>query len=79
MEDDALDKMLSGITTIEEMSRATGIKVDLGRPEQVPTVEEGEPELIPIDLEEKMRDQGAILAEKDVEEYQRKITSWLSK
>jgi len=79
MKDDALDKVLSGITTVEEMSRATGIMVDLGRPEQVPPVEEGEAELIPIDLKEKIRDQGVILAEKDVEDYQRKITSWLSK
>ena len=79
MEDDALEKVRNGITTIEEMSRATGITVDIGRPAQVLPVEEGEPALTPIDLDEKMLDQGPTLADKDVEEYQQKITHWLSK
>jgi type IV pilus assembly protein PilB len=79
MEDDALQKVLSGITTIEEMSRATGIAVDIGRPDEVVQVEEEEPMLTPIGLEEKTISSGPALAEKDVDDYQQKITHWLSK
>jgi len=79
MEDDALDKVLKGITTIEEMSRATGIAVDIGRPDEVAPVEEVEPMLTPIGLEDKMSSTGPALAEKDVDDYQQKITHWLSK
>ncbi|MEA1928286.1 MAG: GspE/PulE family protein, partial [Candidatus Auribacterota bacterium] len=79
MEDDALEKVLAGVTTIEEMSRATGITVDIGRPKKVQEVEAGEPDLTPIDLDEKSRDQGPVLKEKDVDEYQEKITHWLSR
>lgn len=79
MEDDALEKVLNGMTTIEEMSRAIGIMVDIGRSDEVLPVEEGEPVLLPIDLDEKKIDQGPILKNKDVEDYQQKITHWLSK
>lgn len=78
MEDDALEKVLSGITSIEEMSRITGIKVDLGTPE--PTVVEAEePSLVSSAFEESPAEDLAGLADKDVEDYQEKITHWLSK
>jgi len=79
MKDDALQKVLSGTITIEEMSRALGIMVDIGRPEANILIEEGEPELTPINLDEKRIDQGPTLENKDVEDYQQKITHWLSK
>ena len=79
MKDDALQKVLSGTITIEEMSRALGIMVDIGRPEANILIEEGEPELTLINLDEKRIDQGPALKDKDVEDYQQKITHWLSK
>jgi type II secretion system protein E len=78
MEDDALEKVLSGLTSIEEMSRITGITVDLGTPE--PTVLEAEESsLISSAFEESPSEDRAGLADKDVEDYQEKITHWLSK
>jgi type II secretory ATPase GspE/PulE/Tfp pilus assembly ATPase PilB-like protein len=78
MEDDALKKVLKGITTFEEMSRAIGITVDIGRQDEVLPDEE-EPVLTPIDLTEKSNSQGPALKNKDVDDYQQKITHWLSK
>lgn len=78
MEDDALEKVLSGLTSIEEMSRITGITVDLGTSE--PTVVEAEESsLISSAFEESPAEDRAGLADKDVEDYQEKITHWLSK
>jgi len=79
MEEDALEKVLAGVTTIEEMSRITGIKVDLGRPEPAEPAEAGEPSLAPAAFEEPPVEEAPALADKDVEEYQEKITHWLSK
>ncbi len=79
MEDDALAKVLAGVTTVEEMSRITGIKVDLGLPEPVEPEEAGEPALAPSAFEEPPAEERIVLAEKDVEKYQEKITHWLSK
>ena len=78
MEDDALAKVLKGIITFEEMSRAIGISVDIGRQDEIPTDEE-EPVLTPINLAEKKSSQGPALKDKDVDDYQQKITHWLSK
>jgi len=61
------------------MSRATGIVVDIGRPDEVVPMEELEPVLAPIGLEDKTISTGPALAEKDVDDYQQKITHWLSK
>ncbi len=79
MEDDALEKVLAGVTSIEEMSRITGIKVDLAPPAPAEPVETGEPILAPAAFEEPPAEERAVLADKDVEEYQEKITHWLSK
>ncbi len=79
METDALNKVMDGTTTIEEMSRITGIKVDIGRTEEVEPAAADEPALTPIALEEKMAEEVGSLADKDVDEYQQKITHWLSR
>lgn len=76
MEDDALAKVLAGVTTIEEMSRITGIKVDLDRPSPS---EPAEPAPAPSAFEEPLAEEPPVLADKDVEEYQEKITHWLSR
>ncbi len=78
MEDDALEKVLAGVTSIEEMSRITGIKVDLAPPEP-PPMEAGEPSLVPSGFEEAAAEERPVLADKDIEDYQEKITHWLSK
>ncbi len=79
MEEDALAKVLAGVTTIEEMSRLTGIKVDLDRPEPTEPAEAAEPALVPTGFEEAPPEDRSVLADKDVEAYQEKITHWLSK
>ncbi|MFH1037696.1 MAG: ATPase, T2SS/T4P/T4SS family [PVC group bacterium] len=79
MEEDALGKVLAGVTTVEEMARVTGTVVDIGRSEKEPVAEEGAPSLIPLVLEEKASNQEPVLEDKDVDEYQQKITHWLSK
>lgn len=79
MEDDALEKVLTGVTTVEEMSRAIGIMVDLGRSDEVTPDEEVEPVLTPIGFDEKKPEPMPILKNEDVEDYQQKITHWLSK
>jgi type IV pilus assembly protein PilB len=79
MKDDVLDKVLNGTTTIEEMVRVTGAKVDIGKEEEKEPGPEGavEPPVIPLGAEEQEPE--ASLAPKDVDEYQDKITHWLAR
>ncbi len=78
MRDDALEKVLSGLTTIEEMVRVTGAKVDIGKGEEKAAAPEGgEPASVPLAPEEQEPE--AAIGVKDVDEYQEKITHWLAK
>ncbi len=78
MRDDALEKVLSGLTTIEEMVRVTGAKVDIGKGEEKAAAPEGgEPASVPLAPEEQEPE--AAIGVKDVDEYQEKITHWLAR
>ncbi len=78
MEDEALQKVLDGITTVEEMTRVTGSKVDLGIEDEDKPAEET-PELVPLEITEKEEAPPGRLEAKDIDDYQEKITHWLSR
>jgi len=78
LKEDALDKVLNGMTTVEELARVTGIKVDAGKMEEAPQEVELEPMIVAPEAPPPP-EEGAPLGQKDVDEYQDKITHWLAK
>ncbi len=81
LKEDVMEKVTAGITTLEEMARVTGTKVDLGKDDEVPPVSEAGVEAMgPVPLEDGAAEaDGPVVVAKDVEDYQRKITSWLAR
>ncbi len=78
LREDALLKVREGLTTIEEMARVTGVKIDIGRAEEEP-LPEVEPESGPPVEGETPAEAAAGLEEKDLEDFREKITHWLAR
>ncbi|HPJ72768.1 MAG TPA: hypothetical protein PK636_08790, partial [bacterium] len=79
LKDDALRKVLDGETTVEEMARVTGTKVDLGPPEaEAPgsSGEAGEGEEV---LPETVFEEEGASDSLSIDDYERQITHWLAK
>ena len=78
LKEDAMNKVLSGVTTVEEIGRVTGIKVDAGEMEEAPPEVELEPMIVAPEAPPP-EEVGAPMGQKEVADYQEQITHWLAR
>ncbi len=78
LKDDALNKVLEGVTTLEEMVRVTGTNIDLGEALPRKKVEEVGEEEITVGME-LPEEETAPLKEGDLDDYQKNLTHWLAR
>jgi len=80
LKDDALNKVLEGVTTLEEMIRVTGTNIDLGREEEPPESGTEEVDSAEVAAGLESRAEGtAPLKSQDVDDYQKNLTHWLAR
>ena len=77
LRDDGLDKVLKGMTSIEEVARVTEEHIDI---KHTPEAEKVQPMTKPIGVEKEAPAPAPVTVDtSELEEYQKRIASWLSR